>query len=418
MTAGRDRGEPAAVLSVGLRAPGGNTADELWASLLARRSSAEPFVDQRLPEGAHILVSRVADFDPGPYLTGPELRRLDRSHHLAIAAAQDALDAVGAALPPPERCAVVCGVGFGATATYEAQHVQLLERGARAMSPLTIPMLMPNAAAALLALRFGFKGPNLTVSSACASGATAIGEGLELLRRGAVDLVLAGGLESMLTYNALCGFLRLDVMSRNVANPALASRPFDEDRDGFVMAEGAGFLVMVRATDAVALDRAPLGLVSGYGSNADAHHLVAPSPGGEGALRCMRLALDDAGIGPDDLSHVNAHGTATVLNDQAEAAALTTLFGGPTPPVTAVKGSTGHMIAGSGAVEAIMTIWSLRHQLVPPVTGLVRLDPKIEIDVVAGEPRVIGTGPALSNSFGFGGVNASLVLAGPSPNAP
>ena len=416
MTGARATQEPAAVLSAGVCTPGGNNPDQLWASLLQSRSTAEPFGDERLAPGADILVSRVTDFDPGAYLTGPEVRRLDRSHQLAIAAAQDAVDALGDVRPPPERCAVVCGVGFGATATYEAQHVLLLDRGARALSPLVIPMLMPNATAAQLALRFGFKGPSLTVSSACASGATAIGEGLELLRRGAADLVLAGGVESMLTYNALCGFLRLDVMSRNVSNPALASRPFDEDRDGFVMGEGAGFVVMVRASDAPATRGATLGFVSGYGSNGDAFHLVAPSPDGEGALRCMRLALDDAGVGPDDVSHVNAHGTATILNDLAESAAITTLFEGITPPVAAVKGCTGHMIAGSGAVEAIVTLWSLRHRLVPPVAGLARVDPKVEIDVVSGQPRAIDDGYGLSNSFGFGGVNAALVLAGP-PNA-
>ena len=416
MTGGRATREPAAVLGVGMCTPGGNDPDQLWASLLESRSTAEPFVDERLALGAGVLVSRVADFDPRAYLTGVEARRLDRSHQLAIAAAQDAIDALSDVRPPPERCGVVCGIGFGATATYEAQHVLVLERGVRAVSPLAVPMVMPNAAAAQLALRFGFKGPNLTVSSACASGASAIGEGLELLRRGAVDLVLAGGVESLLTYNALCGFLRLDVMSRNVGNPALASRPFDEDRDGFVMGEGAGFVVMVRASDATAMGTSTLGLVTGYGSNADAFHLVAPSPDGEGALRCMRLALDDAGIGPAEVNHVNAHGTATILNDLAESAALTTLFGGRTPPVTAVKGCTGHMIAGSGAVEAIVTLWSLRHRLVPPVAGLVRVDPKVAIDVVSGRPRAIDSGYGLSNSFGFGGVNAALVLAGP-PNA-
>jgi 3-oxoacyl-[acyl-carrier-protein] synthase II len=416
VSGGRATREPAAVLGVGVCTPGGNTPDELWASLLASRWTAEPFVDERLAAGADILVSRVTDFDPRSYLNGVEVRRLDRSHHLAVAAAHDAIDALGDVRPPPERCAVVCGIGFGATATYEAQHMLLLDRGSRALSPLVIPMLMPNAAAAHLALRFGFKGPSLTVSSACASGATAIGEGLELLRRGAADLVLAGGVESMLTYNALCGFLRLDVMSRNVGNPGLASRPFDEDRDGFVMGEGAGFVVMVRASDAPSMPMATLGFVSGYGSNADAFHLVAPSPDGEGARRCMRLALDDAGVGPDDVNHVNAHGTATILNDLAESTALTTLFEGLTPPVTAVKGCTGHMIAGSGAVEAIVTLWSLRHRLVPPVAGLVHVDPKVEIDVVIDQPRAISDGYGLSNSFGFGGVNAVLVLAGP-PNA-
>ena len=304
----------------------------------------------------------------------------------------------------------MCGVGFGATATYEEQHTRLLSQGLKALSPLSIPMVMPSSVAAHLSLRFGFQGPCLTVSAACASGAAAIGEGVELLRRGAADLVLAGGADAMVTYNAICSFLRLDAMSSNAAAPALASRPFDVDRDGFVLGEGAGFVVLRRLDDARAEGLGPLGTILGYGTNADAHHLVAPSPDGEGALRCMRLALADAGITPALVAHVNAHGTSTPLNDAAEAAALTALFGGTTPPVSAVKATTGHMIGGSGAVEAVVALWSLRHGLAPPISGLTHLDPGCAIDAVQGSPRPIGEGVVLSNSFGFGGVNACLVL--------
>jgi 3-oxoacyl-[acyl-carrier-protein] synthase II len=249
------------------------------------------------------------------------------------------------------------------------------------------------------------------VAAACASGAAAVGEAVELLRRGAADVVLAGGVDSLVSYAAMCAFSKLDVMSRNLCSPELASRPFDRDRDGFVMAEGAGFMVLQRLADAVAADHDVVGLVVGHASCADAHHLVAPSP--DGAGRCMRLALEDAEITASEVGHINAHGTSTVLNDATEAAAVTALFGDPSPPVTAVKGSTGHMIGGSGAVEAIVTMASLRKGLVPPVAGLRTIDPTITVDVVMSEPRPVATGYGLSNSFGFGGVDTSLVLAAP-----
>ena len=214
----------------------------------------------------------------------------------------------------------------------------------------------------------------------------------------------------MVTYNALCSFFRLDVMSTNVAEPELASRPFDVDRDGFVMGEGAGFVVLTRQGNAAAAGWEVLGTVLGYGTNADAHHLVAPSPAGAGALDCMRLALDDAGLTPRDITHLNAHGTSTVLNDRAEAEATLALFGSTSPPVTAVKGTTGHLIAGSGAVEAVVTLQSVRTGLVPPVAGLRTIDPATPVDAVVGEPRQVGAGFALSTSYGFGGTNAALVL--------
>jgi 3-oxoacyl-[acyl-carrier-protein] synthase II len=393
-----------------VKTPAGNDVGELWENLCAGRPSAEVFGDDRLPQGAAALVCRVSGFDPAAYLTPAEARRLDRSHALAIGAAADALGQCRE-LPDPARRAVVCGIGLGAASTYEEQVSGLLERGVRGVSPLTIPMVMPSSVAAHLSLRFGFEGPCLTVSAACASGAAAIGEGVELLRRGAADIVLAGGVDSLVGYGAMCCFMRLDAMSRNVGRPDLASRPFDTDRDGFVMGEGAGFVVLQRLENVRASGPQPLGLVLGHASSADAHHLVAPSPAGEGALRCMALALADAGAQPQDVAHINAHGTSTVLNDRAEAAALTALFAGACPPVTAVKGSTGHMIAGSGAVEAIVSLVSLQHGLIPPTAGLRIVDPDFDLDIVQGTPRQGQPGYALSNSFGFGGTNTALVLA-------
>jgi 3-oxoacyl-[acyl-carrier-protein] synthase II len=406
-------GEPVAVVGAGVKAPGGSTVDELWSSLCGASPTAEAYVDDRLPGDARLLVSRAQTFDPSGYLSSVERRRFDRSHQLAIGAAQDAVDDFGPGFPPPERCAVVCGVGLGAAAIQEEQHARLAAYGFKGISPLAIPTMMPSALTALLSLRFRFTGPCLTVSTACASGATAIAEGVELLRRGGADLVLAGGADSLLTYSALAGFLRLDVMSRCIDCPKIASRPFDRDRDGFVMGEGAGFVVLQRAGDAAPAGRRILGYVLGHASTADAFNLVAPSPDGTGALACMRAALHDARTAVADLSHVNAHGTSTVSGDFSEAVALTTLVGGGRLPVTAVKGTTGHLIAGSGVVETIVTLRSLQTRLVPPVAGFRQMDPKIGLDVVHDVPRAIGSGPALSNSFGFGGMNTVLVLGAP-----
>jgi 3-oxoacyl-[acyl-carrier-protein] synthase II len=389
------------------------TPDELFDALCAGVHTAAPFADDRLGPDTAMLASQVRGFAASDYLSPAEVRRLDRCHHLALAAAQDAIDSVEMELPAPERCAVVCGIGLGASAMYEQQFSNLTQRGPRGVNPLTVPFVMPSSTAAQLSLRFGFRGPALTVSAACASGAQAIGEGLELLRRDAADLVLAGGAESLVSYAAMCAFLRLDAMTRNIAEPALASRPFDADRDGFVMGEGAGFVVLCRAADV----GSPFGYVVGYGTTADAHHLVAPPADGEGAARCMQLALADAGICPHDVNHVNAHGTSTPLNDLAEARALLRVFGDDQAPVTANKGTTGHLIAGSGAVEAIMTLWSLRRGVAPPIAGLRTVDrAAATLDVVQRQPRPLGRGVGLSNSFGFGGINASLVL-GLSPTA-
>jgi 3-oxoacyl-[acyl-carrier-protein] synthase II len=400
--------EVVAVVGAGVKTPAGLTVDELWEALCAARSAARPHHDDRLPPDASLLVARAERFDPADYLSPMERRRLDRSHQLAIGAAQDAIDMCGP-LPPGDRCAVVCGVGTGGAGLQEEQYARLFELGYKGIGALAVPMTMPNAAAALLSLRFRFRGPSVTVSSACASGATAVAEGVELLRRGAADLVLAGGTDSLLTYSALAGFLRLDVLSRNAAEPGLASRPFDRDRDGFVMAEGAGFLVLKRAGAAPGSPRV-LGFVHGHASTADAYHLVSPSEDGSGALACMRGALADAGVAVERLTHVNAHATSTVTGDLSEARALSALLEGRPCPVTSVKGTTGHMIGASGAVEAIATLRSLQAGQVPPVAGLRHLDPRIALDVVRDRPRAIPPGFALSNSFGFGGTNTALVL--------
>jgi 3-oxoacyl-[acyl-carrier-protein] synthase II len=404
-------GGDVAVVGVGVKAPGGTTVDELWRSLCSARPTAEPYKDERLPADAAVLVSRVEGFEPAEYFSAVERRRLDRALQLALAAAQDAVnDSGGSPWPPPERRAVVCGVGFGAAATWEEQHGRLLAGGLRALAPLTVTVVMPSAAPALLSLRHQLAGPASSVSAACASGAVAIGHGMELLRRGAADIVLAGGFDSLVSYAVVCAFLKLDVMSRRVDEPRLASRPFDAARDGFVMGEGAGFLVLQRTSDALAERRRVLTRITGHAENSDAYHLVAPHPEGAGALRCMRAALTDAGLPVARIGSVNAHATGTTAGDLAEARALNALLEGRGVPVTAVKGTTGHLVAASGAVEAVVTALTVARGIVPPVAGLATLDPAVTLDVVTGAPRSIGPAPALSTSFGFGGANACLVM--------
>jgi len=273
-----------------------------------------------------------------------------------------------------------------------------------------VPMMMPNATAGVISMRFGFTGPAFCIATACAAGTNAIGEGARLIRDGSADVVVAGGTEYPLTHITVAAFARMGALSTRNDEPALASRPFDAARDGFVMAEGAGFVVLESLERALGRGAHVQGEVAGYGRNSDAYHITAPSPGGSGAAACMQQALDDAGIGPDDVVHINAHGTSTELNDAAEAEAVRKVFGDASPPVTSSKGVFGHMIAGAGAAEAIVALCSIRDGVVPPTANLEHLGDDIGLDVVAGSPSEVGTGPALSNSFGFGGHNGTLVI--------
>ncbi|MGH9286442.1 MAG: beta-ketoacyl-[acyl-carrier-protein] synthase family protein, partial [Acidimicrobiales bacterium] len=311
------------------------------------------------------------------------------------------------------RSAVVVGTGVGGLTTLEEQIGIYITRGAARVSPFLVPMMMTNASAALVALQLGWTGPNFCITTACAAGAHAIGEGARLIREGSADVVLAGGSESSITPTAISAFARMGALSHRNHEPELASRPFDAGRDGFVMGEGAGFVVLERWDRAVARGARIHGEVLGYGRNCDAFHITAPSPGGSGAVACMHLALDDAGLDAASIGHINAHGTSTPLNDAAEADAIMKVFDGAPPPVTSTKGVTGHLIGAAGAVEAIATMLAIRHQQVPPTANFEAPDPEIAIDVVHGGPRPLPAAPALSSSFGFGGHNAVLVLAGP-----
>lgn len=403
------RPSSAAVVGVGVKAPGGCSVPELWAALTASRVVMELYDHERHPASVPVVVARVAGFDPTRYVTGRDAARMDRALLLAIGAADDALAEV-VDRPPPHRCAVVCGTGFGMSASIETSARRYERQGLIGMSPFAVLNGMHNSIAAQLALRYSFEGPCQTASTACASGTDAIGQAVQLLRTGAADLVLAGGVDALLSEGTVGSFHRTGALSRS-EDPASASRPFDRDRTGFVLGEGAGFLVLVR-TGEVPAERV-LGRIVGYAATCDASHLVAPRPDGAALATCVTAALDDAGLEPHAIGHVNAHATGTVLNDRAEALALRRSFPGGPPPVTAVKGVTGHLVGGSGAIEAILTAHALRSGRAAPTAGLRVVDPAIDLDIVVDEERPVPQTYAISTSSGFGGHNAALVVAGP-----
>ncbi len=381
-----------AVVGIGVVSCAGTGADGFWHGL-----NSEPMQGER----------RVADFDPTPYYENPkEARRSDRSVQLAMASAAEALASAGELATNPDRCGVIYGTGVGGLQTFEDQVLVLDRKGARRVSPFMIPMMMPNAPGAAISMKYGLAGPCEVLTTACAAGTHAIGYATRLIRSGAADVIVAGGCESVMTPVGTAGFQNMTALSSSGV-----SMPFDKNRDGFMMAEGAGTLVLEEWESAVARGASICGEVLGTASNADAHHITAPAPGGAGALRCMQLAIDDAGLAPNDIVHVNAHGTSTPLNDAAEAEALNKLFGSNSPLVTSTKGVTGHALGAAGALEAIAVLLSMRYRKIPATAGWTTPDPELaEFRLVTGEAADWEPGPSLSNSFGFGGHNGCIVL--------
>jgi 3-oxoacyl-[acyl-carrier-protein] synthase II len=406
------RGRPRVVVTgVGLQKPAGTGLDTVWTTLLAGKSVAGPI--QRFdPSDLSVRFGcEIKDFDPVPYLGSKESRRVDRVAQIGFAAAADALADAGDPGVDPARAGVIAGTGIGGLITLEDQVKTYLDKGPDRVSPFFVPMMMANATAGIISIHLGWSGPNLCITTACAAGSNAIGEATRLIRDGLADVVMAGGTECAITPPSIAAFARMGALSKRNDEPELASRPFDQDRDGFVMGEGAGMVVLEREDLAVARGAHIYGVIAGYGTNSDAFHITAPSQGGAGAAACMQLAIEDAGLTAADIGHLNAHGTSTPLNDSAEAEAIRKVFGDSSPPVTSTKGVTGHLVGAAGAVEAIVALQSARLGLVPPTANHQKLgDDVAEIDVVHGEARSIPVAPALSNSFGFGGHNAALVL--------
>ncbi len=387
----------AAITGIGVVATCGSGVEDFWRGL-----ATEP--------GARSQPLRVESFDPSPWLGPKAARRLDRFSQLAVAAAAMALDDAHLATDhtDPARSGVMVATGVGGLASYDEQLRVLQERGPKRVSPFLIPMLMPNAAAAAVSMRIGWKGPCETVTTACAAGTHGVANAMRWIESGRCDTVLAGASEAHPSPVGLAAFGNMTALS-----PMGLSRPFDAERDGFVASEGAALLVLEELAGAQARGAHVYAVLLGAASNADAHHLTAPAEAGEGALACMRLALDDAGLTPADVAHVNAHGTSTPLNDAAEAAAITALFGRPGPPVTSIKGVVGHPFGAAGALEAAAAALTIDRCAIPPTAGYRTPDPLMTLDVVAGAPRLFAPGPVLSNSFAFGGHNGCLVLAPP-----
>jgi 3-oxoacyl-[acyl-carrier-protein] synthase II len=406
------RGRPrVAVTGLGVKTPAGLNLDSFWNTLLSGRSTAAT-IERFDPVALSVRFGcEVRDFDVTEYVGVKDARRLDRVTQLGFASAADALADAGDLNADPARVAVVVGTGIGGIMTLEDQVFVYLEKGPQRVSPFFVPMMMANATAGTIAMEYGWTGPNLCIATACAASANAIGEAARLIRDDTADAVMTGGAEACMVPTAISAFARMTALSTRNDEPQLASRPFDADRDGFVMGEGAAALVLERWDRAEARGAHIYGELIGYGRNADAFHITAPSPGGEGAAACMQLALDDALIDPESIRHVNAHGTSTPLNDASEAEALRKVFRHGPPPVTSTKGVTGHLIGAAGATEAVASLLTIEHGLIPPTANLEQLGDDIVLDVVAGEPRSLERGAVLSNSFGFGGHNATLVFA-------
>jgi 3-oxoacyl-[acyl-carrier-protein] synthase II len=394
------------VTGMGMTTPLGPDVTSTWRALLAGESRVS-ILDDEWAADLPVKMAGRAYQEPAEVLSGAEVRRLDRCQQFAVVAARQAWADCGAPDVDPERIAVVIGTGIGGGLTTIAQHDKILAHGSRRVSPFTIQMLMPNGAAAAVSLDLGARGGAHAPTSACASGAEAIAWGLALLRSGRADMVLAGGTEACLGQLSMAAFARMGALSERAHEPQAASRPFDADRDGFVLAEGAAVVVLERADRARARGARAHACLAGAGMSCDAHDMTTPHPGGQ--VRAMREAMATADLGPSDIGHINAHATGTPAGDGVEASAIIDAVGNH-PLVTATKSSTGHMIGGAGAVEAIFTVLSLRDGVIPATRNLDTQGPDIKLNVVTGSPYRVAADAALSNSFGFGGHNVALAI--------
>jgi len=386
-----------AITGLGVVAPAGVGAQNFWTGLLGPGATSGRSVE-------------IAEWDPTPYFeNAKQARRSDRVEQFSLAAAAEAFDQAGgldAIGVDSARFGTIFATGVGGLHTLEEQVEVRIEKGERRVSPFLVPMMMTNASGAAISMRYGLQGPNETITTACAAGSHAINYAARLIKWGVVDAVATGGAESAGTVTGLAGFQNMTALSSSGV-----SRPFDPDRDGFVMGEGSSVMILEEWSRAEARGAHILGELLGGASNADAHHITAPSPGGVGAIACMQLALDDAGIEAGDVGQVNAHGTSTPLNDAAEADAIAAVFGPQGVPVVSTKGVTGHALGAAGALEAAALVLSIEHGLIPPTANTARADDGMNIDLVVGEARPWTPRPAISNNFGFGGHNGSVVIA-------
>ncbi|MGY4630891.1 beta-ketoacyl-ACP synthase II [Thermostichus sp. OS-CIW-29] len=408
------------ITGLGAVTPIGNSPAEFWQSLLAGRCGIGPITHFDASRHDCRIAGEVKGFDPLDYLDRKDVKRTDRFVHLAMAATRQALEDADFHITDlnAEQVGVILGTGIGGIRVLEEQQTIYLQKGPDRCSPFMVPMMIANMAAGHLAIHFGAKGPNSCTVTACASGSNAIGDAFRLIQRGEVQVAITGGTEAAVTPLSMAGFSAMKALSTRNDTPEQACRPFDRDRDGFVMGEGAGILVLEELEHARARGAKIYAEIVGYGLTCDAHHMTNPAPGGEGAARAMRLALKDAGLQPGDVQHINAHATSTPVGDIAEVQAIKSVFGEHAPrlAISATKSMTGHLLGGAGGIATVATALAIHHGWVPPTLNLDNPDPECEgLDFVPHKGRQMAVEAALVNAFGFGGHNVTLALRRYSP---
>ncbi|MEX1248308.1 MAG: beta-ketoacyl-ACP synthase II [Anaerolineales bacterium] len=402
---------------LGCVSPVGNDVKSTWLAILAGKSGVTPITLFDASGQKSRIAAEVKGFDASALLGHREARRMDRFTQLAVASAQEAVADSGLQITDENRSRIGCivGSGIGGSTTMFEQVKVFMQSGADRVSPFLVPMMIPDSAGGIIAIRMKIQGPNWAISTACATGANAIGEAAEIVRRGQADVMLAGGSEASINVMALAGLGNMTALTTRNDDPGGASRPFDATRDGFVIGEGAAVVVLETLEHAQARGAKIYGELLGYGSTNDAFHISAPAENGRGAADCMRMALTDAGLQAKQIDYINAHGTSTPLNDKSETAAIKTAFGelAYDVPVSSTKSMTGHMIGAAGAIEAIFCLLAMRDGIIPPTINYQTPDPLCDLDYVPNAVRKAKLNIAMSNSFGFGGHNATLILGRP-----
>ncbi|MEI7846629.1 MAG: beta-ketoacyl-ACP synthase II [Chloroflexota bacterium] len=403
------------VTGLGCISPIGNNLPDTWSALISGKSGAGPITHFDASKHKTHFACEVKGFDPVSILGGKESRRMDRFCQFAVVAALEALTHSGLSILPEnrDRIGVLVGTGIGGIGTLLEQVEVLREKGADRVSPFLVPMMIADNAAGTIAIRLGVRGPNAAFVTACATGSNAIGEAAEMIRRGSADVMLAGGSEASIVSVAMAGLNVMTALSTFNENPPMASRPFDKNRDGFVMGEGAAILVLESLENAQKRGAQILCEITGYGTTDDAYHISAPAENGAGAALCMQLALENANLSPNQIDYINAHGTSTTLNDKSETAAIKTALGeyAYKVPISSTKSMTGHLLGASGALEAAFCTEMFRQNIIPPTINYSTSDPSCDLDYVPNQARRLEPRHIMSNSFGFGGHNASLIFS-------
>lgn len=402
------------VTGVGLITPCGIGADATWGALIQGRSGIGPITKFDATRFDCRIAGEVRGFDPEAYVGKKDVKKMDLFIHYAIAASDLALQQADLRITPEiaERVGVLIGSGIGGMNFFERQHQILLERGPDRLSPFLIPGMIVNLASGQVSIRTGAKGPNSAVCTACATGTHAIGDSFRLIQNGFADAMIAGGTEGVITPLAVGGFCAMKALSTRNDDPEKASRPFDAGRDGFVIGEGAGILVLEELEHARGRGARILAEVAGYGMSSDAYHISSPSEDGDGPIRVMKAALADAGLAPEDVSYINAHGTSTPAGDRIETIAIKAVFGEDAMriPVSSTKSAMGHLLGAAGGVESGICVLAIKHGMIPPTLNLRNPDPQCDLDYVPQQARRLDVEVALNNSFGFGGTNASIIM--------